>query len=322
MLVTPFKNGTVISPILVVMVAALFWGKVMLGEHQMTFTEFGLFSHFIDENQSGNWWMSISSFMVVLITAFFLNRTIDRDEFFERNTFLPALFYVLFMSIPFYVQGYSPIVFANFFIMVSFYWSLKIKRQEDAREIMFNSSFYLSVGILLFPVFLPLLLAPFILLAIFRPFVWREWILSLLGFFFPVFFYFFGLYFFDIPFEENTYNNSFWRTWEYAVSSKMEFSIFSAFVTLLIFFSLYVINKKFSVSSIRLRKFFQFFLFNLVLFIMVSISIYSLSEIMFSIVALPLALVMSYYFYYAKPIWSNTFFFLLIACSFYVIYFV
>ncbi|MFP5471460.1 MAG: hypothetical protein ACLGGV_07670 [Bacteroidia bacterium] len=322
MIVGPFKNGTVVSPILVVIVALLLWGNVLVGNHQIAFEDFGLFSLFVDENISGNIWFSMLTLMVILVTAFFLNRTIDSDEFFERNTFLPALFYVLFMSIPAYVQGYSPIAFANFFIMVSFYWFLKIKRQEDAREIMFNSSFYLSVAILLFPVFLPLVLSPFILLIIFRPFVWREWVLCLLGFCLPVFFYFFGLYFYDMPFEENIYNESFWLTWGHTVFTSAELMIYSAFVTLLIFFSLYIINKKFTVSSIRLRKFFQFFLFNLVLFIMVSISLYSLSEIMFSIVALPLALVMSYYFYYAKQLWANIFFFLLMICSFYIIYFI
>lgn len=322
MLIFPFKNGSIVSPVLVIMVAVLLWGKAMLGNYQIAFGSFGVFSPFIDDNSTGNWWLSLISFVVVIITAFFLNRTIDRDEFFERNTFLPALFYVLFMSVPPYVQGYSPIVFANFFVMLSFYWSLKIKRQEDAREIIFNSSFFISTGILIFPVFIPLILSPFILLIIFRPFVWREWILSLVGMFLPVFFYFFGLYFFDIPFEENTYENSFWRTWEYVTFTSTENIIFSGFITLLMLFSLYIINQKFSVSSIRLRKFFQFFLINLVLFIMISISLYSLSEIMFSIVALPLALVMSYYFYYAKTLWANIFFFLLIVCSFYVIYFV
>ena len=62
---------------------------------------------------------------------------------------------------------------------------LHLRRQEPAKALIFKAGLSLGVAVLFSPTLTPILLGPWIALAIFRPFVWREWLMLLLGFVLP-----------------------------------------------------------------------------------------------------------------------------------------
>lgn len=323
MIFSPLKNGSIVAPILILLYGIILWANVLFSSINLSFFEFGLLNAFIQDIdfEARKVGINLFSFFTILLTGFLYNRAIDKDEFFPKNTFFPLFFYTMLMSLPDQQRGYSPVVFANLFLLLYFIWCIKIKRQDDAREIIFNGGFFLSAAILLFPVYIPLAISPFILLLIFRPFVWREWALAILGLAVPALFYFSYLYLNDIDFASNTYLHGFNATWGYIKLPDTFDSVFSALLVFIVLISLFTLNKVFLSSSLRLRKFIQFFIFNLILFSMINVSVYSYKELALPIIALPLSLFLSYYFFYAKAFWGNLFFYLLIAMSIYSIYF-
>jgi hypothetical protein len=124
---------------------------------------------------------SIIAFIVVVAEAFLLNYIINENEILNKPTFLPALLYIVFMSCDTQLLTIYPLLFANFFILLAINRLMSSYRKDVAFSNAFDAGFLLSIATLFyFPciVFLPLLIIGFIL---FRPFNWREWIISFIG---------------------------------------------------------------------------------------------------------------------------------------------
>jgi hypothetical protein len=131
---------------------------------------------------------SIVAFILVITEAFYLNYLIDKNNLLTRKSFLPAFAFVLMMSCFKDVQQLNPIVCALLFVMFSLSKIAKTYRQDSALSNVFDASFLLAVGSLFyFPV---TLLYPivWVSLIVIRPFVWREWVVSLVGFLLPYIF--------------------------------------------------------------------------------------------------------------------------------------
>lgn len=111
------------------------------------------------------------------------------QEVVEKQNYFPAFIYLLLGIAcvnPFQI---SPQIFTNVFILYSIYKLLDTYRQENVLSQIFEAAFWLCVSafitissIISFPLF-------FIIILILRPFVWREWVIALLGFFLPLFLY-------------------------------------------------------------------------------------------------------------------------------------
>jgi len=77
---------------------------------------------------------------------------------------------------------------SHLFIVFALMQVFKLRRQEDAKAIIFKSGLLIGIAIVFSPMLLPLILIPWIGLIIFKPFIWREWILLIVGFAIPVFY--------------------------------------------------------------------------------------------------------------------------------------
>ena len=121
---------------------------------------------------------------VLLVSLISVNQ-----EVVEKQNYFPAFIYMLLGIAcvnPFQI---SPQIFTNVFILFSIYKLLDTYRRENVLSQIFEAAFWLCVSafitissIISFPLF-------FIILLILRPFVWREWVIALLGFFLPLFLY-------------------------------------------------------------------------------------------------------------------------------------
>ena len=124
--------------------------------------------------------------LILLISeALLLNYIVNENEILAKPSFLPALFYVVFMSNdPRMLMAY-PLLFANFFILLGIHKIVSSYRKDIAFSNAFDAGVLFSLATLFyFPsiVFIPLLGVGFIL---FRPFIWREWVISLMGILLP-----------------------------------------------------------------------------------------------------------------------------------------
>ena len=124
---------------------------------------------------------TIIAFLLIIGEAFLLNYIVNENEVLSKQSYLPALFYVLFISNNNDMLLLSPPLFANLFILFAINKLLTSYRKDNAFSQAFDAGMLISVATLFyFPyiVFLPLLGVGLIIM---RPFNWREWLISFFG---------------------------------------------------------------------------------------------------------------------------------------------
>ena len=124
-----------------------------------------------------------------------LNYIVTKNEILTKQSYLPALLYIVFISNNNEMLMLHPALIANLFLLFAINTLLSSYRKDTAFSQAFDAGFLVSIATLFyFPyiVFLPLLGVGFILL---RPFLWREWVISFMGaivpYLFVITFYFF-----------------------------------------------------------------------------------------------------------------------------------
>ena len=133
---------------------------------------------------------TLIAFILIVCEAFLLNYIVNENEILTKPSFLPALFYIVFMSNDSTLLMLHPLLFANFFLLLAINKIISSYRKDNAFSNAFDAGILLSLSTLFyFPciVFLPILGIGFIL---FRPFNWREWIISFIGILLPYSFVF------------------------------------------------------------------------------------------------------------------------------------
>jgi len=128
------------------------------------------------------------AFCLVLFEAFYINLVIDKNNLLPRKSFLPACVFVLLVSSFKDSQQLNPILCALLFVLFSFSKIAKTYRQDSASSQVFDASILISIATLFF--FPVIIIYPMIWVAliVIRPFVWREWAISIIGFLTPYLF--------------------------------------------------------------------------------------------------------------------------------------
>lgn len=122
-----------------------------------------------------------AAFVLVSSNALLINYIFNSHEFFERNTYLPSLIYILLVFMfPMSLRLGEDLIGHTFF-MLSLHQLFNIKQNEDARHMSFLSGLFNGIALSFLPIYIYFLL--FLLLGIFsiRPFVLREAVLPFVG---------------------------------------------------------------------------------------------------------------------------------------------
>ena len=137
---------------------------------------------------------TLIALILIIGEAFLLNYIVNENEVLSKQNYLPALFYILFISNNNDMLLLSPPLIANLFILFAINKLLASYRKDNAFSQAFDAGLLISIATLFyFPyvVFLPLLGVGLIIM---RPFNWREWVISFIGaaipYFFVISFYF------------------------------------------------------------------------------------------------------------------------------------
>lgn len=187
--------------------------------------------------------------IVVYINAVLLNNLFNINSFYEKNSYIISLLYVMLMS--FYHSFYEidGVIIAHFFSILSLYQLFKLESNTDGRKTVFNSGLLLGIASTFHP---PLIFtAPilWIMITRIRPFIFRETILATAGFITPLLYGFYSVFI-----RKNEIN---WNFIETAVNYEQKQLIF--LISLILFFvvsllSIWGIRIKNKKSSIRFRK--------------------------------------------------------------------
>ena len=306
-----YKSDNLTGLVLLPIIGFLFWLPALLSPAVVDFSNASpLFQWVL--SLGGPIFSAVIALLIIVISALVLNDVINKNELFNRNTFLPALLYLMFMSAIKEHQLLSPIVVSNLFWILALKQLFNIYSQVPCKRQVFNATaLMLFGGLFYFPSLLMVVLV-WVALKILRPFVWREWIIPFFAFIV------FGVYYIVALIWGNSINNwSDYFTFDSEQYSSIQkaiswpYYILLGIVLFLVGFSGHTILKQYKASSLRFRKIIFFFLFVIILSIAIlSIVQYFSNENVYLLVgAVPLSLLITFYFNYAKKERLSQFYF-------------
>jgi len=243
------------------------------------------------------------AFAIILYTGVILNATINKNEIFERQTYLPALIYVVFMSSIPSLQQLHPMVISNLLWVYTFRKLLMVYNQLPCKSEVFDASILIVVSFLFFsPTGLSLLILPWITLLIFRPFILREYSMPVIAtVLVAIYIYSYNLFYPD-------YVSSFQLVNEYThlkiLDSWYWYPVLSILI-LLLYLSTYQLMRSLNANSLRFKKIISV----VVAFLLLSAvgmayeRLFNGNEGFLLLGAVPFTLILSFYFYYAKKTW-------------------
>lgn len=141
------------------------------------------------------WLDSIASVPVALsigllfVNSFFLTRIVVRNIVFLDKTYLPSLLFLIICSVDATIQMHYISQIVVFLLLCTIENIFKVYKRRNAVRQYFMGAFFVGIAALLFLPASLFFLSLFVNLILFHRFVWREWLVSLLGFLTPLFFY-------------------------------------------------------------------------------------------------------------------------------------
>ena len=203
----------------------------------------------------------LTALLAVLFNAILINLIFNRNDFREKNSFIPLLLYVVcysFFHSFYFLDGLSV---AHCLIVLMLYQLSALRQNEDARRTVFNAAFLFSLACTFYP--LLFVATPFLfwMTWIFRPTIIREASLIILGLMLPLFYVVLYDYLFEMEIALDEFSSSF------AEYLSLEMAVVGFFILLLLFFATPAAINKINASTIRLKKLFKllFLLFCMVL---------------------------------------------------------
>jgi len=270
---------------------------------------FGLWSNFF----SGDSWIySFLSFMIITLNAISLNWVFNKNEFLERNSYIVSLLYIVTMSFyhSFYIM--DGLLLAHLFFILMFVQFLQIKQTSDARIYVFNGCFLAGLSSTFHP---PMMLClPFFIAMpiVIRPFNLREFFIGLIGFLLPLIYGFLNLWL-----QNNILSFSFF-TYSEQLKLHVDFVITLIVISILFSLSIFSLRSRLQKSSLRLKNQIRLiWVFIWIIIILGGLNFYYFQEIEhFSLLMIPISLLLSYSFLHKNyGIIATIFFYLTIIYS-------
>jgi len=138
--------------------------------------------------------ITLISFILIFCEALLINYIVEKNEIIDTTSYLPALVYIVLMSLQPEIFSLHPIMIANLFMLCALQKLMQTYRKETAYSEAFSTGFFISLSALFYIPSLVFILLLWVGLIIIRPFIWREWVISFIGLILPwiylVFYYF------------------------------------------------------------------------------------------------------------------------------------
>lgn len=234
----------------------------------------------------------IISAALVFFNAIIVNNIFNRNEFKEKNTYLPALIFVVLASFSEAYYQLNGSVASSFLIALVIIQLYRLNQNEDGRKDIFNAAFLFGLSACFYPViffFFPIL---FLTVWVLRPFVLRESILMILGFTLPLIYAGILSYYAGYDLDNELFNSS------GTIENKSLYTIAGSLLLILSLTAAAPLLMTIKKSGIRLKK-----LFRIIFFLIIAFGTIFLFEIFwtnnqggFYLMTLPLSILLTYAF--------------------------
>lgn len=236
------------------------------------------------------------SILLVYIQALLLTRLTNEIKLFPKSTFVPGMIFVLVSCMFRDYLFLSPALIANTFIVVVLAQLFAMYKQQYAYLEVYDTGLLIGVSSLIYFPSIILLVAMFVGLSILRPFIWREWIIGLLGLltvYFLVFTWFFwvdGLgNFIDHQFGSALFGfNS-------HIPFRMDVQVIGVILLAMLVGTFFIFQNSYLKSPIQIRKYLILTIWALLLLVVSFLFEYAISLGHFLIISVPLSLILAYY---------------------------
>jgi hypothetical protein len=121
------------------------------------------------------------SLCLSVLSAFWINYIVNQHNLLPRKTYLPALFYLLYTGFCGTLLTLHPVLLANLLLIAASHELFNTYRKDSALSETFNAGMLIGIASLLYLPALFLFLFIWVTLILFRPFIWQEYVVALLG---------------------------------------------------------------------------------------------------------------------------------------------
>ncbi|HEY4788944.1 MAG TPA: DUF6427 family protein [Bacteroidales bacterium] len=252
---------------------------------------------------------SLLALALVVIQGFLLVRLNTRFIFITNRTYLPAIFFILLTASFPELQRLNPVIFSGFFLLLALEKIFESMRTQKIAYEYFIAALYISTGVLFYPFLAFFMVFLWISMSILKPFNWREWLFTIIGFALPIFFassFYFLVY--NQPWRLITDIEAVFKFHYTMPDYSPPVLIFLGSILFLILLSSQFILRTFPSKKIHQRKAFTifFWLFSIALIVFLVVSKASVELIFLG--AIPLSFLLAHYFALLEStFWGNIF---------------
>lgn len=319
MIIRIFKSNHPALPFAIPIICGLLWLPAFLGmTHTLIIPEvsmplYRLLAFLIQDIPYQ--FQAVLACLILISQSLLLNYIVNTKEVLHKRSFLPALWYSIFMSLLPGFLSINPGLLASGFVLLAFSQLLALYKSNSPLHIAFNAGFFFGIASLFYlPTFIDFFLL-WIALLLLLPFSWRGFVTGLIGLLIP--FFFASVYYLWVDQLPVFLNELLWNN--FSKSLQLHFAFMPSnwmgigFLMILFALSLWTLQKNFFKNVIRTRNFQQLILMLFVLNLLSSFLAGKLDAFHFSLFALPLSVIISYYFLVLKKNWwGETIFWILI----------
>jgi hypothetical protein len=316
MVVNLFKNSQPLAFVLIPVFMLIAWISAWQGGSDIVVKNpmplYNIVVSFI--NTLPGWFAGFLGFLLTTSQVLHINYIIKKHEVLYKNSYLPALFYMIFIAIIPQFLSFHPVMFANSILIFALDKLFRIYKDPSPLQLVFDSCFLISLATLFYLPAIAFFLMFAVSILILKTFSWRDWIVGLIGLMLPIFFV--ALYYFWVDdldeMKSKFILNNILQLWDTSGLILQGYRITLALVSVIFILTLIKVRQNFYKNATRIRNFQQ------VIFIFLFVALASLAfsgsvaVYRFSILTIPLATMISYYFLATQKAWlTETLFWLL-----------
>jgi hypothetical protein len=266
--------------------------------------------------------ITLISFILIFCEALLINYIVEKNEIIDTTTYLPALIYIILMSLQPEMFSLHPIIIANLFILFALHKLMQTYRKETAFSEAFDTGFFISLACLFYIPSMIFIILLWIGLIIIRPFIWREWAISFIGLLLPWTYLIFAYFWYE-RLDMLQYDALYYTLIVPAKSfSNIHFSIAQYFQVVLLlvaaFFTAGRFSRDFNKGTVRLRSNLSVILYFFILAIISLVLAPKYSIAYLSFLSIPFSILFSSYLLFAKKEWIAEVLFILLIISVFI----
>lgn len=141
-----FKENNPLILILLPIIVAVFFVPTIITDSNINFVKQEYFlSHYY---LVPKWVLASISAVAILLAAILVGVFVNRNEFYQKNTYLAPIFYVIISSLPVRNIFEPKIHLANLLVLAALFPLLKLINEENWRDHSFKAGFYLGLAYL------------------------------------------------------------------------------------------------------------------------------------------------------------------------------